>query len=320
MTMQFRTLAEQAMTGGAITPEEILALRREGWADGGINPDEAEALFVLNENLTERSPEWCDAFVEAISEFLIAGGSPRGYIDDAQAEWLINHIDRSSGVESLAELELLAKLMERAESVPERLKDYAIHQIEQAVLSGTGPTRDGGALEATGVTSSECRLLRRMIFAQAGERPGAVSQHEAEMLFRIKDATLNAQNAQEWPQLFVQGVGNFLMAWSEYQAPRLDRARQLDTFMNQSTPSVGRFFGRMMKSNVGDAAGRVLGFGRKGMNVLGGVAEGSHHHDANVSAAAKITDPEEAWLQSEMGADHQLDDLEQALLEFIGKE
>jgi len=312
MTMQFRTLAEQAMTDGAITAEEILALRREGWADGRINPDEAEALFVLNDNLTERSSEWCDAFVEAITEFLIAGANPRGYIDDAQAEWLINHIDRSGGVESLAELELMAKLMERAESVPERLKDYAIHQIEQAILTGTGPTRDGGMLTDNGVSSAECRLLRRMVFAQAGERPGAVSQHEAEMLFRIKDATLNAANAPEWPQLFVQGVGNYLMAWSDWQAPGLDRARQLDTFMNDTTPHVGRFFGRMMKSNVGDAASRVLGFGRKGI--------GAHNHEADVSAAEKITDPEEAWLQSEMGADHQLDDLEQALLEFIGKD
>ncbi|MEO5599128.1 MAG: hypothetical protein ABIQ66_10970 [Novosphingobium sp.] len=312
MTMQFRTLAEQAMTDGAITAEEILALRREGWVDGRINPDEAEALFVLNENLTERSPDWCDTFVEAITEFMIAGGNPRGYIDDAQAEWLINHIDRSGGVESMAELELLAKLMERAEAVPERLKDYAVHQIEQAVLTGTGPTRDGGTLTNDGVSSAECRLLRRMIFAQAGERPGAVSQHEAEMLFRIKDATLNAQNAPEWQLLFVQGVGNFLMAWSEWHAPSLDRARQLDTFMNEATPSVGRFFGRMMKSNLGDGASRVLGFGRKGVS--------APSHDADVSAAAKITDPEEAWLQSELGADHQLDDLEQALLAFIGKE
>ncbi|MEP7221644.1 MAG: hypothetical protein ABI673_03140 [Novosphingobium sp.] len=311
MTMQFRALAEQAMTDGTITAEEILALRREGWADGRINPDEAEALFVLNENLTERSPEWCDAFVEAITEFMIAGAAPRGYIDDAQAEWLINHIDRSGGVESMAELELLAKLMERAESVPERLKDYAIHQIEQAVLTGTGPTRDGGRLTDDGVSSAECRLLRRMIFAQAGERPGAVSQHEAEMLFRIKDATLNAANAPEWKQLFVQGVGNFLMAWSDYQAPSLDRAKQLDAFMHDTTPHVGRFFGRMMKSNVGGATARVLGFGRKGA--------AANDPDADLAEAAKITDTEEAWLQSELGADRQLDDLEQALLAFIAE-
>ena len=38
MTYQFRALAEQAQADGQISAEEILQLRRDGWADGRIEP------------------------------------------------------------------------------------------------------------------------------------------------------------------------------------------------------------------------------------------------------------------------------------------
>lgn len=78
MTYQFRALAEQAQADGRITAEEILGLRRDGWADGRIEPAEAEAVFVLNDHLAERTNEWADFFVEAITEYVLAGGEPRG--------------------------------------------------------------------------------------------------------------------------------------------------------------------------------------------------------------------------------------------------
>ena len=48
MSIHFRDLAEQAAADGAIAPEEILSLRRAGWGDGRIQPEEAEAIFAIN--------------------------------------------------------------------------------------------------------------------------------------------------------------------------------------------------------------------------------------------------------------------------------
>ena len=53
MTMHFAQIARQAAAGGAITAEEILALRRAGWADGAMAADEVEAVFLLNDSLAE---------------------------------------------------------------------------------------------------------------------------------------------------------------------------------------------------------------------------------------------------------------------------
>lgn len=312
MTYQFRMLADQAKTDGVITADEILALRRGGWNDGRIEAGEAEALFDLNDHLNVRSAEWVDFFVEAMVEFLLAGVSPRGFISDAQADWLIARVDHDGHLDSMAELELLARLFDKAERVPERLRGYALAQIEQIVLTGSGPTRDGGQLDGACITAAECKLLRRFLFSFAGDGPGAVSQAEAEMLFRLKDATLGAANAPEWSQLFVQGVANHVLAWNGYRQLSTEKAVELETFMADNTPRFGGFFGRMAKADIGSGFSAVMGFGRKGVT--------RDQHQAEVAAARQITESEDAWLQHQIDGDRVFDDLEKALLRFIAEE
>ena len=289
----------------AITAEDTLAMRRLVWPDGKIDPGEAEAIFDLNTAVQGSSREWVDFFVEAISVYVVHQQAPEGYVDEAKAAWLMAKIDSDGQVESLGELELLVKILEDATNVPESLKSYALKQIETIVLTGTGPTRDGGSLDASSINATEVKLLRRMLFAQAGDGPGSISRAEAEMLFRIKDATLGASNAPEWKTLFVQAVGNHLMAHTDYHPISRDRAAQLDTFMNDTHSSVIGFLGRMNP---------VQGFGE---------VFGKHEtvdRDAAVAADRAIDPAETAWLNAEIDADNQRDPLEEALLAFIADE
>ena len=308
MSMQFRDLAEQAMADGAISADEILSLRHESWSSGHIDPDEADAIFVLNDHLDQPTSEWSDFFVEALSEFIVHSLDPKGYVTEDQAEWLIERIDNNGRLDSLTELELLVKVLEKAFDVPERLNAYALDQIEQAVFTGEGPTRDGGALEKGNVTEAEVRLLRRVIFAQGGDRPAAVSQREAEMLFRLKDATLTANNAPEWKRLFVQGVGNYLQGFGGSEPLSRERAAELESFMNNSAASIGGFFSRMARSNP------VSGFS----SVFGAKAE-EPDLDTEVSAAHEITGVEQSWLQGQIDANGLIDEYDQALLDFLAE-
>ncbi len=309
MSMHFRALAEQAMADGAISAEELLSLRQDGWADGRFDPEEAEAIFVINDHLACGSAEWTTFFVEAVSEFLVNGSAPKGYVDAAQAAWLIDRIDHDGKLDSLNELELLARILEKAVSVPDSLKTYALTQIEAAVLTGAGPTRDGGALDAGCINAVEARLLRRFIFAAGGDRPAAVSRNEAEFLFRIKDAALGSPNAAEWKQLFVQGVGNYLQGFGGKDPLAQERAAELESFMNNSASSIGGFIGRMMRSDVNEAVASTLR-GKSAARDL----------DADVAAAHSVTDSENLWLQARLDADNQLDEFEQALLAFLAEE
>jgi len=307
MTMQFGETALRAAADGAIGADEILALRQAGWADGQMTPEEAEALFIANDQLEQPSPEWCDFFVEALGEFIITTVEPSGYVDQAMADELIAQIDRDGRVGTVAELELLVRVLERAASVPPSLQTYALSQIEQAVLSGEGPTRHG-ALDPAGITASECALLRRMIFAPASDGPARVSQAEAELLCRIKDATLYDTNAPEWERLFVQGVASFLIGFAGTEPLAQERAAELERFMASEGAGIGNFLARMLSAEVepeaASAFGSLLDMGPAG--------------DADEAPA--LDREEELWLIDHIDADEELDPLEKALLAFIAQE
>lgn len=305
MTMHIRDIAAQAAADGTISPEEVLILRRASWSNGKIEPDEADAIFAINDRVTQPTAEWVDYFVEALAEFVVNSAEPRGYVDDVHADWLIAHVDRDGKVDSMAELELIAKVLEKAVAVPARLADFALAQIERAVLTGEGPTRLG-FLQPGSVTADEARLLRRALFAQASDRPAGISRAEAEALFRIKDASLGSANAPEWKQLFVQGVGNYLMAYTSYEPLSRERAAELDEFMNAPSEGIGGFFSR--------AARIARGGGFAGVFTQLPVRD----HDAERAASEIVTDGERAWLDEKMNADGQLDEFELALLGFLG--
>lgn len=310
MSMEFGNLATAAAGDGALSAGDILELRRLGWADGKMDPEEAEGLFTANDACTAPTPEWCDFFVEALANFIVNTVEPKGYVDDEMADELIARVDRDGRVGTMAELELLITVSERALNVPERLKAYVLKQVEDAVLHGDGPTR-GGALDPGGINAAECALLRRLIFASGSDRPAAVSKREAEMLFRIKDQTLYDVNAPEWEKLFVQGVANFLFAFGGHEPLERERAAELEAFMAREGAGVGGFLSRMFtsKPDFNGAFGSLLDLGPHAPGV-----------DAEADEAGQLSPEESHWLSDMLEADEELDPLEKALLAWIAEE
>ena len=310
MSMEFGNLAAAAAADGVISAAEVLELRRLGWADGKMDPEEAEGLFTANDACLQPTPEWCDFFVEALSNFVVRTVDPKGYVDDEMADELIARIDRDGRVGTVAELELLVQVCETALNVPERLKAYVLRQIEDAVLHGDGLTRHG-ALDPGGINAAECVLLRRLIFAPASDRPAAVSQREAEMLYRIKDHTLYDVNAPEWEKLFVQGVANYLFGFGGHEPLSNARAAELETFMASEGAGIGGFLGKMLtsKPDFGGAFGSLLDLG-------------PHTPEADVDAveAGHLSPEKSAWLTDLLEADEELDPMEKALLAWIAEE
>ena len=164
------------------------------------------------------------------------------------------------------------------------------------------------------VTANEVKILRRVLFAASNDRPAGVSQREAEMLFRIKDATLRGDNAPEWKMLFVQGVANCIQGCggiSAVFAPATSREVALDRFI----ASPGSFA-------LGEAA-RMRAGGIKGqVSDAFDLVRNRHDHfgqdlqDA-ARAAAEVTPEENAWLKGQVEADGHIDAFEQALYDFL---
>jgi hypothetical protein len=312
MTAAIFDLKTRLTAGAAISADDTLAMRRIVWADGVIDSAEADAIFELNAAVKSSAREWVDFFVEAMKHYVVHQQSPVGYVDQVKAAWLMQRLDSDGKVDSLGELELLVAIVESGINVPESLKAYACTQIRAAVLTGTGPTRDGDTLDPGTINAAEVALLRRVLFAQAGEGSASISRGEADLLFAIKDATLGAANAPEWQTLFVQAVGAHLMAHSDYRPLSREEAARLEAFMNDTRGGIGGFVSKLAQGGLGAGFAELFGlFGTKAPAI---------DHDAAVAADQAITPDEQTWLTARIDADSALDPLEKALLAFVAAE
>jgi hypothetical protein len=308
MSFSFSDFSSSLEAGGAITPRDVLAIRRAVWPDGCIKRAEAESLFELHRLARLTSLEWCDFLIEAIVDTVLNATEPKGYVDEDTAAWLIGQLDRDGRAIGPVELELVVKIVEKALNAPASLKAWALAEIERSVLTGTGATRRSGDLRPGVVDQAEVDLLRRLVFAGGGDGALVVSQSEAEMLWRIKDSTSGAANAPGWQKLFVQAVGNHLMAYSSYRPLERSEAVRLETFMNDRRSNVLGFLSRMRRADLGGAAELLA------------TEASAQDHDSAVEAAEAVTPAEKAWLTFNVSRDGRRDELEEALFRFIDEE
>jgi hypothetical protein len=308
MSFSFSDFSSSLEAGGAISPRDVLAIRRAVWPDGVVARAEADALFELHRLARLTSLEWCDFLIEAIADTVLNATEPRGYVDDDSAAWLIGQLGRDGQTIGAVELELVVKIVEKALNAPSSLKAWALAQIERCVLTGEGATRRDGDVRPGVVDEAEVDLLRRLVFAPGGDGALVVSQSEAEMLWRIKDVTLGAANASGWLKLFVQAVGNHLMAYSSYRPLERSEAARLETFMNDRRSSVLGFLSRMRRPDFDGAAKLLDG------------EESAEEHGSAVDAAAAVTPTERAWLQFNVARDGKRDECEEALMRFLEEE
>jgi len=289
-----------------ISNEELMNWRRDVWGDGEVSLNEADAMFEMNRKAGDSDREWSDFFAEALTDFLIRRGNPRGFVTDADADWLIDRIGADGRVDSLVELNFLDHLFERADYVPMRLKAFALDAMERAIATGSGPTRDG-SLDPGAINATEARLLRRFVFAPSGDGPAHVSRAEAEMLWRLKDGALGKDNSPEWKTLFVQAVGNHLLAAPRTGAGTREEALKHAQFLKESGKGLDNFIARVLTSRP-DFRGFGAAMEENGRNEFGGRLD---ERDNGLDAEEK------RWTEKNVIADGEVDPYEHALLEFV---
>ncbi len=328
-----------------LTGEHALTMRRAVYKDGKIDSTELDSLFSLDEAAERRDPEWVNLFVEAVVDFLVYQQHPEGYVDEANAQWLIDRISRDGDVKTDSELEVLVKVLEKAKSSPDSLSAFALRQVKTAILSGSGPvaqhrklapyeglgkpghgadlatdkmvldpTSTDGELTPGRVGASEVQLLRRILYAFGGDGGVAVSRSEAEVLFDINDATEGADNDPSWTDLFSKALANTVMAASGYVAPSRDVALKREDWLDEEDGGVGDFFGRML-------SGGLRGILDSYKDPMGEAwKERNDTMDTSVRSAEVIDSGEADWLAERIMRDGKVNEAERALLKFIAEE
>lgn len=313
--MSTASVLERVNAARTVTADDVLAVRRAIYGDDGrIALGEVDALFLIDEAAETADSAWTAVFAEAVSDHLVHQQRPEGYVDAANADWLIKRIDRDGRVKSASELELLVKVLEAAKSSPPELVQYALRQVQAAVIDGEGPLAGGGQFDRGRVTRAEADLLRRILYAFGGDQGIAITRAEAEVLFDINDAVAEADNDPAWLDLFVKATTNCIMAASGYTVPTREVALAREEWLDAPS-SVGGFFARMVSGGLRG----VLDAYRAPSDEDGWAARAAAKIEA-MSAAEPVTEGEAEWLAARIGRDGVLHENEKALLRFIANE
>ena len=159
--------------------------------------------------------------------------SPEGYLTADNAQWLIERIAKDGRIETKTELELLVNVLDKARWAPQSLVRFALEQVKDAVIDGTGPLRSGKKLEPGIVSEADVDLLRRILYSYGSDGNIAITQAEAEVLFDIDEATAGRDNHPAWTDLFVKAIANCVMAASGYAAPPREVALARDAWLDR---------------------------------------------------------------------------------------
>jgi len=303
------------IAGGHVGEDDVITLRRYIYGDMAVSLEEGAALFRLNNAGLTYPDAWYELFPEAIGDILVHQAKPQGYVSEENAKWLIGQIAADGHVCSRTELDAVLHVLEKAREAPESLEHFALHAVAESVISGTGVTRSGAELKPGVISDGEVELLRRVLYAGAGCSGIAISKHEAELLFDLNDATVGAENAPAWSELFAKAVANHLMAMSGFTPPSREIALAREDWLDEPggfDGGLGGFFRKMFGGGVGgirEAYAETDPFAARGAAM-----------EAEISANEVVTQDEAAWLVARIGRDGLLHENEKALLRFIREE
>jgi len=228
---------------------------------------------------------------------------------------LTERVATDGRVESKTELELLVNVLDKARWVPQSLVRFALEQVRDAVLDGTGPLRSGKKLEPGIVSEADVALLRRILYSAGSDGSIAITQAEAEVLFDIDEATTGRDNHPAWTDLFVKAIANCVMAASGYAAPPREVALARDAWLDRRGElSLDAMLGGMATGLKG-----LFGGYREQTVEERSIARLTQQKVEIVTHEA-VTAAEATWLAERIGRDGKMSPNERALLAFLKTE
>lgn len=181
-----------------------------------------------------------------------------------------------------AETASIISIIEKSDGVPKPIIDWVINKISEDLI------------KKGSVSAADTHNLRHLLYSCASDNGTIISETEASLLFKIKDATLKGNNSPDWKLFFSQAIANNLMAhnFDAYQAK-----------VNRADYALG-------KQNFFDMVRDVLFGGEQNQ------WENSHSEE-DIARNNAITASESAWLKQNVNKDGKVDEYEQAALDFI---
>ena len=306
---------EREEQGTLVRDADVLEMRRTFYNDGAIDQFEADKLIARFRSVKGESGAWDAFFIEALVDFTVNQMTPRGYVTQAQAQWLVDSLAEDGQVRTATELELLCTVIEQAIDVPDTFAEFVLIQIGEAILAGDRALLRNAAAEAGVIGGAEVALLSRVIHAMAGGSGIGVSRAEAEVLVDLNDASDAARNAPAWDDFFVKAIINHLMAAHGFAAVDREEALRRAAWLDEPGDGVTGILAKMFAGDAQALRSAYVAADTETMRV---------QHLARAIReieGAEIIDADEGrWLAARFNRDGVLRDNEKAVLRFIRDE
>lgn len=318
----FGPYAALLQTPGIISQADVRHLRREVFQDGFVSQLEADAVFALNDAIETKCAEWNEFFVEAMTDYTVQQAEPRGYVSNANAQWLVNRISHDGVVDSASELELLVRVVAKANDCPAALVQFALAQVAYAVIEGSGPLAKSMNLTKGVIGEAEVELLRTILYAAGGSNGLSISKQEAEILFDLNERTDPAQSHPAWQDLFVRATANYLMSISAPSAPSRAAALARQEWLEDTEEDVTGMLGDIVSgaANIFTSGFFEDVFTSSHVQMERAWKEKNDRFAKTNASAEAIDTAEASWLIERIKRDGAANTNERALLEFIRKE
>lgn len=202
----------QAVAGeGPIDGERVLRLRRAIYRDGGIDRENAAALFRLNRDHRSHDSSWSEFYVEALTDFFYwREGSDSALTEEAE-QMLMTWIGPSDEVDDGTELRLLLSLVFRTNGCSEAFRSYVLDAVRHSVLHSSQGLYGDAARMPGAIDAADVEIIRKLVYGLGGERGMAIGRTEAQFLFELDRATAGAANVPAWQELFVKAIAMYLL-------------------------------------------------------------------------------------------------------------
>ncbi len=311
----FEEIAIEAGKTGTVTDAQIQSIRRNIYPDSVVSRYEAEGLYAIERARRSHSDAWSELFVSGVAQYVLSE-APVGYVSAENAAWLQDQIGRRKQPTTDGDVALIAKIIEDAREVPPAFAAFALRLAKDAVIYGDGRDAHGSHHAPGRVTDADITMLQRILWGAGSEGHLAISREEAEALFAIADATVGADNAREFENMFACAVGNYLIGATGRMVPPRDAALKWDAPQAYKSDVIGLIGGLF--------SARAAAF-REPIRTLRDDIE-AHHADANLERdvaqlRAEAVVPEKArWLVDRIGRNGAMSPAEKALLRFIARE
>jgi hypothetical protein len=321
-TLRVDQLDQNLKALGRIEAQHVLQLRQTIYGDGRVSREDAELLFSLDTACKTKDPAFAALYVEALTDYFVWQTEPKGYVTPELGLYLIGKVTADGRIDTQTELELVLNIVHWSRECPDELVALVLDAVKQSIMK-SDDTPLGANRPRVAIGAGDVGILRKALYAPAGDGSLLVTRREAELLFTLNDATSAGGNDPAWTDFFVHAIANHLMNPLELQpVPSLDEAARRERWLEEQG-SVGRLLAGVAGAlSRGDIPVRTV------MDEFDPTGAIRDRKEAEAEARAtklrlareQIDADEARWLAERILRDGAIDENERALLTFLKKE